>query len=354
MNSFENHASNSSMDMFLEEVQDAVFYPVKILGLLYTFSCVFFLLYIIRDTNLQLKKKKKMISRTTSDQHVYLLNEQLVRNVIILIFLFFETTFSTFGFIFGMYNLSLSIFSDYGQFDMKTGYDRFITPILSNLISFSFSMMLCLFGVSILQLSYAAKNQLNVRNLIKFILIGSFANLVILIANYVFPRIIYTFIHISLYHITLIVALYIAKRRFFPAMNSRIIDAYHLHLPNTDGYLKQKSYLKRYKKLIPFILVTFELYVFKDTLLFLNYANHLTGWYPHLYNVEYYLLFLMPIVDCIVFFNLTLVNFAYISSILITEFKSLFSTKTFRYQLYSAQSDEALVRLKIGLLPDVP
>ena len=351
--------------MLLEEVRNALYYPVEILGLLYTFSCIFFLLYIIRDTTLQLKKKQ-IISRTANDQHIYLVNEQLIRNVINLIFLFFETTFSIFGILYGIYILSLSLLSDYGHFDRKTGYTLFTT--YSILISFSFYMMLCLFGVSILHLSYAARNELNVRNLIKFILIGFFVNLVIIITKYISRGSIFVkLIQITLYHIVLAVILYIAKRKLFPAMNSRIIDAYHLH--NPESYLKQKSYLKRYKKLIPFILITFELYVIKDVLLFLKYAifyfihsypnlfnlHHLPHKLsPHdyiLYNIECYLLLLMPILDSIVFFNLTLVNFAYISSIVTNIFKSLCTTKTFRYQVYSAQSEGSMAKLKIGLLP---
>ena len=369
MNSFENHTfNNGSMGhMLLEEVRDDVYHLLKIFGLLYTFSCLFFLLYIIRDTTLQLKKKK-IISRTANDQHIYLVNEQLIRNVINLIFLFFETTFSIFGILYGIYFLSLSLLSDHGHFDRKTGYTLFIIITLSNLISFSFSMMLCLFGVSILHLSYAARNELNVRSLIKFILIGFFVNLVIIIALYISRGSIFVkLIQITLYHIILIVILCIAKRKLFPAMNSRIIDAYHLH--NPESYLKQKSYLKRYKKLIPFILITFELYVIKDVLLFLKYAiSYFIHSYPNpfnlndiphklsshdyiLYNIECYLLVLMPILDSIVFFNLTLVNFAYISSIVFNIFKSLCFTKTFRYQIYSSQSDGAMDKLKEGLLP---
>lgn len=370
MKLFENNVFNTSTGhILLEEVKDIVFYPVKMLGLFYTLSCVFFLLYIIRDTNQRLKKRK-LISRTANEEHtVYLLNEQLVRNVIILIFLFFETTFSISGILYGIYIFSLSIITHYGQFEEKSDYTLFIITTLSNLISFSFSMMLWLFGVSILHLSYAAKNQLKVRNLIKFILIGFFANLVVLLGNYIFRcKVLIKFIQITLYHITIIVVIYITKEKFFPAMNSRIIDAYHLYLPITDRYLKRS--LKRYKKLIPFILVTFELYVLKDVLLFLKYGiSSLIHLYPHLFNlndvpnelspqeytlysVERYLLVLMPILDLIVLFNLTLLNFAYISSIILKVFKSLVSTKLFRFQIYSSQSDDASSQLRQALLPD--
>ena len=63
------------------------------------------------------------------------------------------------------------------------------------------------------------------------------------------------------------VVLHIAKKKFFPAMNSRIIDAFHLH--NTNVYLKQKKLLKQYKTLIFVFLFTFELYILK----FLIFSN---------------------------------------------------------------------------------
>ena len=66
--------------------------------------------------------------------------------------------------------------------------------------------------------------------------------------------------------ISLFFVLYIARRKFFPAMNSRIIDAFHLN--NTEVYLEQKRLLKRYKTLIYFLLLTFELNILKDLLIY--------------------------------------------------------------------------------------
>ena len=67
--------------------------------------------------------------------------------------------------------------------------------------------------------------------------------------------------------ISFFLVLYIAKRKFFPAMNSRITDAFHLN--NRKVYLEQRRLLKRHKTLIYFLLFTFELYILKD-LLFYN------------------------------------------------------------------------------------
>ena len=66
--------------------------------------------------------------------------------------------------------------------------------------------------------------------------------------------------------ISILIAIYIAKRKFFPAMNSRIIDAFHYN--NVRVYLEQKRLLYRYKVLIYFLTFTFEIYILKDLILF--------------------------------------------------------------------------------------
>ncbi|KAI6649425.1 hypothetical protein LOD99_11790 [Oopsacas minuta] len=66
--------------------------------------------------------------------------------------------------------------------------------------------------------------------------------------------------------ISFFIVVYIAKKRFFPAMNSRVIDAYHLH--NTNVYLQQKRLFKQYKVLVFVFLFTFEVYILKEIFLF--------------------------------------------------------------------------------------
>ena len=62
--------------------------------------------------------------------------------------------------------------------------------------------------------------------------------------------------------ISILIAIYIAKRKFFPAMNSRIIDAFHYN--NVRVYLEQKRLLYRYKVLICFLIFTFGIYILKN------------------------------------------------------------------------------------------
>ena len=66
--------------------------------------------------------------------------------------------------------------------------------------------------------------------------------------------------------ISILIAIYIAKRKFFPAMNSRIIDAFHYN--NVRVYLEQKRLLYRYKVLICFLTFTFEIYILKNLILY--------------------------------------------------------------------------------------
>ena len=66
--------------------------------------------------------------------------------------------------------------------------------------------------------------------------------------------------------ISILIAIYIAKRKFFPAMNSRIIDAFHYN--NVRVYLEQKRLLYRYKVLICFLTFTFEIFIFGKLILY--------------------------------------------------------------------------------------
>ena len=66
--------------------------------------------------------------------------------------------------------------------------------------------------------------------------------------------------------ISILIAIYIAKRKFFPTVNSRIIDAFHYN--NVRVYLEQKKLLYRYKVLICFLTFTFEIYILKNLILY--------------------------------------------------------------------------------------
>ena len=128
-------------------------------------------------------------------------------------------------------------------------------------------MLIWMFGATLLHLSYAARNELRVKNILRFIFIGLIINVIRSVPLMIPSTSLFAIMTYSLTdQISFFLVLYIAKRKFFPAMNSRIIDAFHLS--NTNVYLEQRRILKRYKILIYFLLFTFELYILKYLLLF--------------------------------------------------------------------------------------
>ena len=165
------------------------------------------------------------------------------------------------------YNCTLDSGSFIGStYDHRIG--GILTTILSSLSKYSFSMMIWLFGASLLHLSIAARNELKVKTVLKFILFGVIYNFIVLLFGFIPYTSLFGYIERSVMdQLSFFVVLYIAKKKFFPAMNSRIIDAFHLH--NTNAYLKQKRLLKLHKTLIFVFLFTFELFILNH-LIFYN------------------------------------------------------------------------------------
>ena len=152
------------------------------------------------------------------------------------------------------------------------------------------------------------------------------------------------------------VVLYIAKKRFFPAMNSRIIDAFHLH--NTNVYLKQKRLLKLHKTLIFVFLFTFEMYILKD-LIFFNISMifysvssdacwfHVTYHFPMfslsdstkdiLSHISMYCYIISDLINSIVYINFIVVYLNFIYVTLKISLKRRFEYKMqYRYQIFSS------------------
>ena len=128
-------------------------------------------------------------------------------------------------------------------------------------------MLIWMFGASLLHLSYAARNELRVKVILRFILIGLTINLIMAVPLIIPSVSLFGTIACGLINqISFFLVLYIARRKFFPAMNSRIIDAFHLN--NTKVYLEQRRLLKRYKTLIYFLLFNFELNIMKNLLIY--------------------------------------------------------------------------------------
>ncbi len=247
-------------------------------------------------------------------------------------------------------------------------YDNRFGMILLNIFGFlindiSFSMLIWMFGASLLHLSYAARNELRVKVILRFILIGLTINLIIA-APLMIPSVsLFGIIAYSLKNqIIFFFVLYIANRKFFPAMNSRIIDAFHLN--NTKVYLEQRRLLKLHKTLIYFLLFIFELHILKDLLIYSLYMIlesisvnscwfHATFSFPvftisdslsHiLYRISWYLLISASMIELIFNFNMVVINliFIYILFLKCLRKMNFYSKKLYRYR-YQGFSDPLL------------
>ena len=223
----------------------------------------------------------------------------------------------------------------------------------------SFSMMIWLFGVSLFHLSFAARNELRVKSVLHYILLGLVINF-ILIAVILIPytSLFGTIAQSVMDQISILIAIYIAKRKFFPAMNSCIIDAFHYN--NVRVYLEQKRLLYRYKVLICFLTFTFEIYILKNLIIY-NFSvvfesisldpcwYHVTLHLPTfklsqstnniLHLIAYYLGIIAHLTDIVVYIHFILVNLTLIYCTTKIYFKRMCckkKTNCYRYQLLSA------------------
>ena len=153
----------------------------------------------------------------------------------------------------------------------------------------SFSMMIWLFGVSLFHLSFAARNELRVKAVLHYILLGLVINLILItFASIPYTNIFGAIAQSVMDQISILIAIYIAKSKFFPAMNSRIIDAFHYN--NIRVYLEQKRLLYRYKLLICFLTFTFEIFILKNLILFnLCVIFESISWNPCWFHVTLHL-----------------------------------------------------------------
>ena len=284
--------SNSSNNMtYLYSVSNDVYYMNQMFGFVYTLLCIFWLIYVISNIISQVRNRRRLVTLIYLDSdhdyanRLFMQKETILRNSIFLVFLCFELSyclvFNIFGFLWLFYPLPAIPVSIDPNCELISGtflasvYDNRFGMILLTLFGLlikdiSFSMLIWMFGASLLHLSYAARNELRVKVILRFILIGLTINLIMAVPLMIpsvslFGKIAYSLIN----QISFFLVLYIANRKFFPAMNSRIIDAFHLS--NTKVYLEQRRLLKLYKTLIYFLLFCFELNILKDLLIYSLY-----------------------------------------------------------------------------------
>ena len=370
---FRNNSTSSSHDW--ERMINRIVISINQgLGLIFTTICLFWLVYVIIDLIRRMKIKQRLLTiiqfGTNYDYTnvLFIQRESIFRNVIFLIFLVFEM----------MYCLSMNILSfanfknsiKNGTFDgincslhsnpiIWTSYDSKFSYSVGVVLmdDFSFSMMIWLFGSSLLHLSFAARNQLKVKKVICFICMGLVINLLFVIPIAIpYISIFGKFLQSLMNQINFFVVIYIAKKRFFPAMNSRVIDAFHLF--GTDQYLKQKKLLMIYQRLVCFFSFIFELFILKD-LIFYNFLMVskvisvppcwiFTSYHLHIFTISeyerhmltvtgFYSWEIVKIINFVIYTSLILVNLNFIIIIAKKYYKERFRKSiTYRYQIFSA------------------
>ena len=364
---------------FVDFIDNKSYIVVQAVGFIYTLVCVFWLVYVIYTLIALIRNRKSLINLSyLNTEHdykirIFMHRESILRNSIFLVFLFFELAYcliiNIFGISFAFFNFQNIPIPIGPNCTLNTrtflglAYDnRFgiiIIHISSILGDVSFSMMIWLFGVSLFHLSSAARNELKVKSVLHYILLGLVINLILMVFLLIPYTSLFGTIALSVMdQISILIAIYIAKRKFFPAMNSRIIDAFHYN--NVRVYLEQKRLLYRYKVLICFLTFTFEIYILKNLILsnlciILGSINwnpcwfHVTLHLPTfklsqstnniLYLIVDYLGIIVYLTDIVVYINFILVNLTLIYCTTKIYFKRMFckkKTNCYRYQVLSA------------------
>ena len=350
--SVQNSSNSSNNTDYLYSVNNDVYYLDQIFGFVYTLLCIFWQVYVISDIVSQVRNKRRLLTLIYLDSghdyanRLFMQKETILRNSIFLVFLCFELSYclviNICGFMWLFISLPAIPVSIGSNCELISGtflagaYDhRFFTNLRTFFGLFfrdlSFSMLIWMFGASLVHLSYAARNELRVKVILRFILIGLTINLIIAVPSLILSVSIFGIIAYSLINqISFFFVLYIANRKFFPAMNSRIIDAFHLN--NTKVYLEQRRLLKRYKTLIYFLLFSFELYILKDLIynlfIILESISMNSCWFhvifsfpvftisdslSHvLYRIGLYFLMSVHMIDVIFYCNMIVVNLIFI------------------------------------------
>ena len=363
---------------FIDFVENKSYIFVQAVGFIYTLVCVFWLVYVIYTLIALIRNRKSLINLSyLNTEHdykirIFMHRESILRNSIFLVFLFFELanclTINLYGIplaFFNFQNIPILIGPNC-TLNTRTflgiAYDNRFVIIIINMSSIlgnvSFSMMIWLFGVSLFHLSFAARNELRVKSVLHYILLGLVINLILMTFLLIpYTSLFGTIAQSVMDQISILIAICIAKRKFFPAMNSRIIDAFHYN--NVRVYLEQKRLLYRYKVLICFLTFTFEIYILKNLILYnLCVILDSISWNPcwfhvtlHLPTFELsqstsnilnltaeYLSIIGYLSDIVVYINFILVNLTLIYCTTKIYFKRMFckkKTNCYRYQVLS-------------------
>ena len=343
----------------------------QILAVLYILLCASWLIYLAIDLSAQIRKKKKLIKSDLSYEYDYknrlfTCREKIIREIIIFTFLCFELTYGLVLItvairLFNWRIILVPISSNCSLASttfLGSMYDTRFHNVLQNIVTllgdFAFSMMIWLFGASLLHLSFAAGNKLRVKTILRFIIFGMILNFIMVVLAYIpYTSLFGTMVQSWTEQICFFVVVYIAKKKFFPAMNSRVNDAYHTH--NIRVYQEQVFLLKQYRILVIVFLITFELYIFKNIIFFNQYVLfesiclnpcwfHETYYFP-VFKISYstnnllhlisdYFLIFGHFID-IVYFNFITISSTFMIANLLRHLKErFFPNKKIRYRYH--------------------
>ena len=380
--SAQNFSNSSNNIDYLYSVSNDVYYMNEMFCFVYTLLCIFWLIYVICNIISHVRNKRRLVTLIYLDSghdyanRLFMQNETILRNSIFLVFLCFELSycfvFNILGFLL-LFNPAMPVSIDpncelISNTFLADAYDHKFGEILLRLFgilikNISFSMLIWMFGASLLHLSYAARNELRAKVILRYILIGLTINLIIAVPLMIPSVSLFGIIACGLINqISFFFVLYIARRKFFPAMDSRIIDAFHLN--NTKVYLEQRRLLKRYKMLIYFLLFSFELNILKDLLIYnlfmiLESISVNSCWFhvafsfpmftisdspSHIiFRISLYLLLSARVIELIFTFNMIVVNLIciYIFFLQCLKRMNFYNKKIYRYR-YQGFSDPLL------------
>ena len=195
----QNSSNGSNFYYFLNSVDNKVVDTSQILAFVYT-SLYIWLVYVICNLTSQIRNRRILVALTYLDSchdyanRLFMQKETILRNSIFLVFLCFELVYCLVINIYEVLNLFYSLPNVPVSIDpdcrltpgtlLALAYDNrfgmFLLRFLGSLIrDVSFSMLIWMFVASLLHLSYAARNEVRAKVILRFILIGLIVNLII-------------------------------------------------------------------------------------------------------------------------------------------------------------------------------
>ena len=379
MTSNSNQTNSNRVILILETITNQVSHFSEACISVYTTMCIFWMIYVTYQIYWQILQKKKLLENRCHEDASSLLpkifsrEEAKIRYIIFIVFLLFELVFCitsiTTHFI-DHYRDPVTISERIGV-NCTLHSNTFIGSLYDSrgisvyqridiyFQNISYSMMLWMFGASLLHLRYAARNEIKVKKICKFILVGFIFKAIIISFKVIpytglFGEILQNLTDVCIF----LFVLYIAKRKFFPAMHSRVKEAFNIY--GIPGYNKQKQFLKNYRRISTFLMITFGIFALKN--IFLNSGLVLiesisedSCWFHATYGfprftlpkaisdeillIEATLNLSIGLVDFVIYFNFVVVNTVCICVAVckyLTE--TLIKPQCYRYRIFSYHS----------------